>query len=193
MSIDEVPWNVVEVVLAYHDPAVGTVFPHGYSPEDHQKLAGGNPYLHLFKRIGPEKTTCPTMVGCIYVIRASAAAKDIAILVMASYLILGHAFLLAVVACVLRACYQDRGSLAFETPTGTGSEKFGKNISFCRSQFLGITVCVLVDLRMSPRIALCRPLESVLAIFHSAFQLRLPDNSDGSFRKTSVGTYTLDS
>jgi hypothetical protein len=29
MPIDEVAWNVVEVVFAGHDPAIGTVFPHG--------------------------------------------------------------------------------------------------------------------------------------------------------------------
>jgi hypothetical protein len=29
MSIDEVPWNVVNVVFASYDPAVGTVFPPG--------------------------------------------------------------------------------------------------------------------------------------------------------------------
>jgi len=29
MPIDEVPWNVVEVILASYNPAVGTVFPHG--------------------------------------------------------------------------------------------------------------------------------------------------------------------
>lgn len=29
MSIDEISWNVVDVVFAGDDPAVGTVFPHG--------------------------------------------------------------------------------------------------------------------------------------------------------------------
>jgi len=29
MSINEVSWNVVQMVLAGHDPAVGAVFPHG--------------------------------------------------------------------------------------------------------------------------------------------------------------------
>lgn len=32
MSVDEVTWNVVDVVLAIHNPAVGNIFPHGVLP-----------------------------------------------------------------------------------------------------------------------------------------------------------------
>jgi hypothetical protein len=33
MPVEHVPWKVIDVVLAGHNPAVGTIFPHGISPE----------------------------------------------------------------------------------------------------------------------------------------------------------------
>ena len=44
MSVDEVPWNVVEAVFAQHDPAIRTVFPHGLLSEDYKGFAGANLY-----------------------------------------------------------------------------------------------------------------------------------------------------
>ena len=39
MPVDEIAWNVVDVVFAGHDPAIGIVFPHGIlSPEELTKV-----------------------------------------------------------------------------------------------------------------------------------------------------------
>jgi hypothetical protein len=40
MPVDEVAWNVVDVVFAGHDPAIGIVFPHGLLPKDHKGWLG---------------------------------------------------------------------------------------------------------------------------------------------------------
>ena len=34
MSIDKISGNVIDVIFADHDPAVGIIFPHVFSPED---------------------------------------------------------------------------------------------------------------------------------------------------------------